>query len=148
MDDPIGRGRARLVEGDVEFDGRDAALLETIAREGSVARAAAELGRSRARAPSRIETLEAGFGELGERRRGGRSGGGSRLTEAGTRLLNRYERLAAAVAAAARGPQTVLDGTGTAGEGENPGGQNPPRHRLGAHHGAGGGRPPPFFRDW
>ena len=125
MDDPIGRGRARLVEGDVEFDGRDAALLETIAREGSVARAAAELGRSRARALSRIETLEAAFGELVERRRGGSGGGGSRLTEAGTRLLNRYERLAAAVAATARVPETVLDGTVREVDGELAAAQTP-----------------------
>ena len=135
MDDPIGRGRARLVEGDVEFDGRDAALLETIAREGSVARAAAELGRSRARALSRIETLEAGFGELVERRRGGRSGGGSRLTEAGTRLLNRYERLAAAVAATARVPETVLDGTVTAVDGELAAVQTPVGTVWGLHDG-------------
>ena len=135
MDDPIGRGRARLVEGDVEFDGRDAALLETIAREGSVARAAAELGRSRARALSRIETLEAGFGELVERQRGGHSGGGSRLTEAGTRLLNRYERLAAAVAATARVPETVLDGTVTTVDGELAAVQTPVGTVWGLHDG-------------
>jgi molybdate transport system regulatory protein len=111
MDEPTGRGRATLVEGDVELDARDAVLLRTIARTGSVAGASAELGRSRARALSRIETLESAFGELVERRRGGSGGGGSRLTEAGARLLNRYDRLAAAIAATARVPETVLEGT-------------------------------------
>ena len=77
MDEPTGRGRATLVEGDVELDARDAVLLRTIARTGSVAGASAELGRSRARALSRIETLESAFGELVERRRGGSGGGGA-----------------------------------------------------------------------
>ncbi len=114
MDEPSGRGRATLVEDDgddVEFDGDDATLLRAVDRAGSVARASAELGRSRARALSRIETLESAFGALVERRRGGSDGGGSRLTEDGTRLLNRYDRLAAAMAATARVPETVLSGT-------------------------------------
>jgi hypothetical protein len=51
MDDPDGRGRAALIEDDAEFDARDAALLRAIARHGSVAKAASELGRSRARSP-------------------------------------------------------------------------------------------------
>ena len=44
-----GRGRAALIEGGVEFDERDAALLRAVRETGSVAGAAAELGRSRAR---------------------------------------------------------------------------------------------------
>ena len=50
-----GRGRAALIEDGVEFDGRDAALLRAVDAAGSVAGAASDLGRSRARALSRIE---------------------------------------------------------------------------------------------
>jgi len=106
-----GRGRAALLEGDVEFDGRDAALLRAVHDAGSVAGAAAELGRSRARALSRIETLEDAFGRLVERRRGGSGGGGSRLADAGHALLDRYDRLQAVLTATASVPETVLDGT-------------------------------------
>lgn len=118
MDETTGRGRAALVEDGVEFDADDADLLRAIGRTGSVAKASSELGRSRARALSRIDTLEAAFGELVERRRGGSGGGGSRLTDPASRLLNRYDRLAAALAATARIPETVLEGTVTAVTGE------------------------------
>ncbi|WP_281196162.1 TOBE domain-containing protein [Halorubrum sp. F4] len=111
MNDATGRGRATLVEDDVEFDGRDAVLLREIARTGSVARAAADLGRSRARALSRIDALEAAFGDLVERQRGGSGGGGSRLTDRGSRVLERYDRLSAAIEATAGVPETVLAGT-------------------------------------
>ncbi|WP_435075486.1 TOBE domain-containing protein [Halorubrum sp. HHNYT27] len=113
-----GRGRAALIEGDTEFDERDAALLRAVRETGSVAGAAAELGRSRARALSRIEALEAAFGRLVERRRGGSGGGGSRLADAGRELLDRYDRLQAALAATASVPETVLDGTVASVDGE------------------------------
>lgn len=109
--EPTGRGRAAIVEGNIEFGGRDAELLRVIHRTGSVAAAATELGRSRARALNRIETLEETFGQLVERRRGGSGGGGSRLTDAGRRLLDQYDRLSAAVSATASVPETVLSGT-------------------------------------
>ena len=110
MSEPTGRGRATLVEGDVEFGADDAALLGAIRRTGSVARAAETLGRSRARALRRIERLEGAFGDLVERRRGGRGGGGSSLTQTGRALLGHYDRLSAAVAAAAGVPETVIEG--------------------------------------
>ncbi|MFC7325375.1 TOBE domain-containing protein [Halorubrum rutilum] len=113
-----GRGSAALIEGDAEFDGRDAALLRAVHEAGSVAGAAAELGRSRARALSRIEALEESFGRLVERRRGGSGGGGSRLTEAGRGLLDRYDRLQTVLAATASVPETVLDGTVASVDGE------------------------------
>lgn len=118
MDETSGQGRAALLRGDVEFDARDAALLREIGRTGSVAKASSNLGRSRARDLSRIETLEEAFGELVERRRGGSGGGGSRLTENATRLLDQYSRLQAALTAAARVPETVLRGTVTSVSGE------------------------------
>lgn len=113
-----GRARAALIGGEVEFDERDAALLRAIRETGSVAGAAAELGRSRARALSRIEALEEAFGTLVERRRGGSGGGGSRLAAAGRDLLDRYDRLHAALAATASVPETVLDGTVAGVDGE------------------------------
>lgn len=119
MTDPAsGRGRAALVGDAVEFDESDAALLDEVARTGSVARAASALGRSRARALDRIESLEAAFGDLVERRRGGKDGGGSRLTDNATDLLARFRRLQTALAATATVPETVLDGTVTGVDGE------------------------------
>jgi molybdate transport system regulatory protein len=106
-----GRGRAALIEGETEFTRRDAALLRAVASTGSVAKASSELGRSRARALSRIEHLEEAFGELVARRRGGRDGGGSELTDGGAALLDRYDRLQAALTATAQVPETVLSGT-------------------------------------
>jgi len=106
-----GRGRAALIEGDAEFDGRDAALLRAVHEAGSVAGAASELGRSRARALLRIEALEGAFGTLVERDGAGVRRSGSRLTGAGRDLLDRYDRLQAVLAATANVPETVLDGT-------------------------------------
>jgi molybdate transport system regulatory protein len=113
-----GRGRAALIAGDAEFGERDATLLRAVDDSGSVAGAAADLGRSRARALSRIETLEEAFGTLVERRRGGSGGGGSRLTAAGRDLLDRYDRLTAVLAATASVPETVLAGTVASVDGE------------------------------
>ncbi|MXR51496.1 LysR family transcriptional regulator [Halovenus sp. WSH3] len=113
-----GQGAAALVSNGVEFDSRDAALLREIDRTGSVARASSNLGRSRARALSRIDTLEDAFGELVERHRGGSGGGGSQLTQPAEALLGRYERLQAALTATAQVPETVLRGTVTERSGE------------------------------
>lgn len=110
-DEPTGRGQAALVEGDTEFDARDAALMRAVHRTGSVAAASTDLGRSRSRALRRIEALEDAFGRLVDRHRGGSSGGGSSLTETGRELLDRYDRLSAALATTATVPETVLSGT-------------------------------------
>ena len=118
MTDSTGRGAAALVEGDVEFDDRDASLLGTIDDCGSIAAAASTLERSRARALRRIDTLEDAFGPLVERTRGGNHGGGSRLTRNGRDVLTRFERLNAVLSATATVPETVLDGTVTDVDGE------------------------------
>ena len=135
MDDATGRGRATLVEGDVEFDGRDATLLRAIARTGSVARASADLGRSRARALSRIDALESAFGDLVERSRGGSGGGGSRLTDRGSRILGRYDRLSAAISATAGVPETVLTGAVETVDGELAAVETPIGRVWGLHDG-------------
>lgn len=111
MAEPSGQGRAALVRDGVEFDERDVALLKEIDETGSVAKASTSLGRSRARDLSRIDELESVFGDLVERYRGGSGGGGSRLTDNATRLLNQYKRLEVALSATAQVPETVLEGT-------------------------------------
>lgn len=113
-----GQGAAALVRDGVEFDRRDRVLFREIDRTGSVARASSNLGRSRPRDLSRIETLEDAFGELVERRRGGSGGGGSQLTDNAEELLARYERLQAALTATAQVPETVLRGMVTEISGE------------------------------
>lgn len=118
MEEPSGEGSAALVRGGVEFDERDATLLREIDETGSVAKASTNLGRSRARDLSRIDELESAFGDLVDRSRGGRDGGGSRVTDNATRLLNRYERLQVALSATAQVPETVLEGTVSSVSGE------------------------------
>lgn len=118
MNEVSGEARAALVREGVEFDDRDARLLREIGETGSVAKASANLGRSRPRDLSRIEALEPVFGDLVERQRGGSDGGGSTLTENATRLLNRFERLQLALSATARVPETVLEGRVSAVAGE------------------------------
>ncbi|MXR40048.1 LysR family transcriptional regulator [Halobaculum sp. WSA2] len=109
---------ASLVAAGVTFDGRDATLLRAIADAGSVSGAASELGRSRARALSRLETLEDAFGDLVERRRGGADGGGSRLTRGARALLARFDRLAAALAGTAGAAESVFEGVVEGRDGE------------------------------
>lgn len=110
MSEGSGEARAALVNEGVEFAARDARLLREIGNTGSVAKASTNLGRSRARALARIDELESVFGNLVDRHRGGSSGGGSDVTETGTQLLNRYERLQRALSATADVPETVLKG--------------------------------------
>ncbi len=118
MEETSGQGRAALVRESVEFDERDAALLREIGETGSVAKASTELGRSRARALSRIEELEGVFGGLVKRQRGGSGGGGSTLTANAAGLLNQYERLQVALSATAQIPETVLEGVVSSVSGE------------------------------
>lgn len=109
---------ATLRVGDVTVDNSDAALLRAVAETGSVSGAAETLGRSRSRALSRLERLEAVAGSLVERRRGGAGGGGSSLTDDGRALLARYDRLRAALSGTAAAAETVFDGRVTAADGE------------------------------
>lgn len=115
MDDAF---TATIVADGVGFDARDAALLGAVDEHGSLHAASDELGRSYARAHGRIEDLEAAFGPLVDRRRGGSGGGGSRLTEGARRLLARFDRLQAAFAGTAAAAETVLGGRVASRDGE------------------------------
>ncbi|PSP93975.1 molybdenum-binding protein [Halobacteriales archaeon QS_4_62_28] len=109
---------AQLRAESVSFTARDGELLRAIGEHGSVSGAAATLGRSRARALARVDTLESAFGPLVERHRGGASGGGSELTPAARSLLTRFERLRTALAGTANVEEWVLPGTVTERTGE------------------------------
>ncbi|WP_266075810.1 TOBE domain-containing protein [Haladaptatus caseinilyticus] len=102
---------AQLVAGGVAFDARDAQLLHAIDEEGSLNAAASSLGRSYAHAQRRIVELEAEFGELVCRERGGSSGGGSTVTECAWELLQQFRRLTAESSGLTEVDETVLDGT-------------------------------------
>jgi molybdate transport system regulatory protein len=99
-----------LRAGDVAFGADDAALLRAIDDAGSVNAAASALGRSRARATGRLDDLEAAFGSLVERTRGGAGGGGTALTGGARDLLARFDRLRAALSGVAAAEEAVLDG--------------------------------------
>lgn len=109
---------AQLRAEGVTFDAVDAKLLRAIADAGSVSGASEALGRSRARALRRIETLETEFGALVERQRGGATGGGSELTATAWELLARFDRLQAALAGTANVEECTIPGTVLARDGE------------------------------
>ena len=69
-------------------------ILESIEKEGSIAKAARKLGMSYRFVWNYINRLENVLGEkVIERERGGKSGGGSKLTETGKLLLKRYKKI-------------------------------------------------------
>ena len=102
---------ARLYADGVAFEQRDAALLDAIAETGSLNAAAERLERSYSRAHKRLTALEAAFGPLVERQRGGSAGGGSTLTDRGRSLRARFERVRAEFSGVAGTETTVLSGT-------------------------------------
>lgn len=109
---------AQLRADGVSFAAADADLLRAVANAGSVSGASEALGRSRARALDRIETLEGAFGALVERRRGGATGGGSELTPTARELLARFDRLQATLAGTANVEECLIQGTVTETDGE------------------------------
>ncbi|MFB6304962.1 MAG: TOBE domain-containing protein [Haloferacaceae archaeon] len=109
---------ARIGEGDVTLTERDVRLLRRIDESGSINRAASDLGRSYSRAQQRIVDLEAAFGDLVARTRGGSGGGGSRLTDRARTLLAQYDRLCLEFASVAETGETVLSGRVRDREGE------------------------------
>ena len=76
-----------------------AALLEGIARTGSISAAGREMGMSYKRAWMLVESLNAMFrAPLVERARGGAGGGGAALTDTGRQVLALYRQIEAASA--------------------------------------------------
>ncbi len=88
------RGRLEaLYRGQVVADDRLALLLKLVESEGSILRAARRLGMSYSRAWEAIARAERLLGvRLVEARRGGRGGGGARLTRDGRMLVELFER--------------------------------------------------------
>jgi molybdate transport system regulatory protein len=109
---------ARLRGETVSFTTDDATLLRSIDDAGSLNAAAQALGRSYAHAHRRLQALEADFGPLVDRQRGGAAGGGSTLTENAHDLLARFDRLSTGYATVAETREAVLDGTVTDRTGE------------------------------
>lgn len=73
------------------------ALLEAIAREGSIAGAARALGMSYPRAWALVEAVDVALGVPAvSRAPGGHRGGGAELTDAGRALIARYREVEAA----------------------------------------------------
>lgn len=78
------------------------ALLEAIAREGSISGAARSLKMSYRRAWELVEDLNTSFGHpVAATATGGAKGGGARLTPLGETVVHRFRALEAAAAAAA-----------------------------------------------
>lgn len=93
------RFRLRLHFGDRLMLGPGKAdLLELIDREGSISAAGRRMGMSYKRAWGLVEEMNAAFEDpVVESSRGGTSGGGARLTEAGRTILDHYRHLTALV---------------------------------------------------
>ena len=86
------------------------ALLETIAREGSISAAARALGMSYRRAWGLVEEVNATFaGPAVTASTGGRRGGGAALTPLGAELVAAYRAIEDAAAAAARQHLAALE---------------------------------------
>ena len=100
-----------LAVGDVTVTGRDIEMLRAIDRFGSMHRAAEELGRSYPHLQRRVVELEDAVGSLTERVRGGRGGGGTRLTADALDLVRQFERLRVELAGVATVPESVISGT-------------------------------------
>jgi molybdate transport system regulatory protein len=92
--------RLRIVlEPDIAIGPGKADLLASIRETGSIAAAGRRMGMSYKRAWYLIDTMNACFRTaLVEAVRGGRSGGGARLTPLGEEVLQRYRRMEGLVA--------------------------------------------------
>lgn len=102
------RPRLRILFGqDIALGPGKAALLDAVARSGSISAAAREMGMSYRRAWLLVDTMNRCFkSPLVEASKGGSGGGGARVTELGLDVLARYRAMelkaAASVAAEMR----------------------------------------------
>lgn len=90
------RPRIRIVDDDgtIVMGPGKAALLDAIARSGSIRAAAEELEMSYMRAWTLVKTMNAAFrAPLVEKERGGSGQGGAQLTELGQAVLETYRRM-------------------------------------------------------
>lgn len=94
---PTVQPRIRILHlGEVALGPGKADVLEALARGGSLAQAARELGMSYTRAWSLVRTMNQIFAEpLVTMQRGGQRRGGAALTPAGKRALRLYRRMQA-----------------------------------------------------
>ena len=100
----------------IDFDSRPAfgpgkaSLLEAIAAEGSIRKAAAHLGMSYRRAWLLVKSVEKSLGApVLAVASGGRKGGGATLTKAGRDVVARYRKVEAKAARAAATELRALD---------------------------------------
>ena len=97
-------------DGDLVFGPGRARLLRAVDRRGSISAAAEELDMSYRHAWSMLHASERLLGcALVERSRGGAGGGGARITDAGRRLLESFERLESDFRAFAEEKQDEVD---------------------------------------
>lgn len=102
--------RLRIVLGDAIAVGPGKAdLLEGVRDTGSIAAAGRRMGLSYKRAWLLIDTMNACFKRpVVEAAKGGKSGGGARLTPLGEEVLARYRRMQAATGRAIAGDLAAL----------------------------------------
>ncbi len=102
--------KAQLYCGDeIAMGPGKAALMEAIAREGSISAAGRAIGMSYRRAWLLVDAMNRCWAEpLVETAAGGARGGGARLTQAGETVLARYRALEAAIGAAADAEERVM----------------------------------------
>ncbi len=103
--------RTELAVDGKTIDRRDIEMLEAIDEHGSMHAAADALGRSYARLQGRIVELEESLGDLTERRRGGKGGGGTDLTQTALDLRQQFERHQTELDGVARATESVFSGT-------------------------------------
>lgn len=90
--------QVRLRAGDVFFGPGTGQLLHMIRQTGSIQEACLRIGLSYSKGTRMIKEVERQLGiPVVNRRTGGMGGGGSSLTEEGTRLLEGYEQMVAEV---------------------------------------------------
>lgn len=88
-------------------------LLEAVAREGSIAAGAKEVGLTYKAAWDALDAMANLFGQpLLATRAGGRAGGGASLTPTGLRVIEAFRRLEAEMARVLRAVEPELAGTG------------------------------------